>query len=194
VTAGAEAFHPAVLGRRQRLVAGVVGVGVGFGGPFALSVALVATSGDLSLLMLPLPFLGALWLAQGLAPTGYRLDADGVTVERRLRPRRIPRGQLRSVDRRRRPLGGLGAVGVNALFGAHGLRWNPWTGWHELYITNTTDLVFLSTTRGLVVLSPERPDAFAARLDAALGTGEPAGDHGGAGAPGPVAPARVLRP
>jgi hypothetical protein len=176
--AHAETFHPAVLGRRQRFLAGVVGVGLGFGGPFVLSVALVATSGDMSLLMLPLPFLGALWFAQGFAPAGYRLDGDGVTIERRLRPRLIPRDAIRSVDRERRPLGGLGAVGLNALFGAHGIRWNPWTGWHELAITNTQDLVYVHTRRGLLVLSPDRPDEFAARLAALLAPGGPARGHG----------------
>ncbi len=175
-------MHPAVLGRRQRVVAGVA-VGLGFGGPFVLSVALVATSGDLSLLMLPLPFLGALWLAQGLAPTGYRLDEQGLTIERRFRSRVIPYEAIRAVDRARRPLGGIGALGLNGLFGAHGVRWNPWTGWHELAIANTEDLVFLHTTRGLLALSPARPDEFAARLGAALAPGAPRGGADGAARP-----------
>src|SRR5262249_16675026 len=60
----------ATLGTRQRIVTGVFGIGLGFGAPFLLSVALVATSGDPSLLMFPLPFLGGLWAIQGLAPSG----------------------------------------------------------------------------------------------------------------------------
>src|SRR4030095_1612760 len=70
-----EAVHfPASLGRRQRLVAGGVGLGLGFGLPLLLSVVMGAASGELSLLILPLPFLGALWIIQGLAPSGYTLE------------------------------------------------------------------------------------------------------------------------
>ena len=65
---------PARLGSRQRVIAGVLGLGLGFGVPFVLSVALVASSGDATLLILPLPFLGALWAIQGLAPSGFALE------------------------------------------------------------------------------------------------------------------------
>jgi len=58
-------------------------VGLGFGVPFVLSVAMVATSGDPSLLILPLPFLLGLWVVQGLAPAGFTLEPDGVRIERR---------------------------------------------------------------------------------------------------------------
>jgi hypothetical protein len=159
-------FYPAALGRRQRLTAGIGGIGLGFGVPFLLSVALVATSGDASLLILPLPFLGALWVAQGFSPAGYALEDEGVRIERRFGRRLIPYGQIERADRAPRRIGGLGAVGWNALFGAQGLRWNPWSGWHYLAITNTETLVALHTRRGLVVLSPDRPDAFLAALEA----------------------------
>lgn len=157
-----------MLGARQRWVAGLVGIGVGFGVPFVLSVAMVATSGDLSLLILPLPFLFALWIIQGLAPAGFALEPDGVRIERRWLSRLIPYARIRGVDRRARAIGGVGAVGLNGLFGSQGLRWNRRTGWHYLAITNTTDLVWLHTAGGLVVLSPSRPDEFAARLGGRL--------------------------
>lgn len=162
---------PAVLGRKQRLVAGVLGVGLGFGGPFLLSVAMVASSGDPSLLILPLPFLGALWLIQGLAPSGYTLAEDGLRLERRLAPRLIPYDRITGCDREPRPIGGLLAAGFNGLFGSHGPRWNPRTGWHYLAITNTEHLVFVHTTGGLLVLSPSRPDELLAALQAEIGVG-----------------------
>ena len=137
---------PAVLGRKQRLLAGVVGIGLGFGDP--------------SLLILPLPFLGALWVIQGLAPSGYTLEEGGLRLERRWARRLIPYDRITACDREPRPVGGLLAAGVNGLFGSHGPRWNPRTGWHYLAITNTDDLVFLHTRGGLVVLSPSRPDEF----------------------------------
>jgi len=160
----AEIRFAAVLGTRQRWIAGGLGVGVGFGGPFLLGVALVASSGDPSFLILPLPFLGALWVAQGLAPTGYVLTPDGLLIERRWLARLLPYAAIRGCDRRRRPIGGVGAAGLNGLFGAHGWRWNPRTGAHYLAITNVDDLVFLDTVAGLVVISPSAPDEMAARL------------------------------
>jgi PH (Pleckstrin Homology) domain-containing protein len=141
-----------------------VGIGFGFGGPFLLSVAMVATSGDPSLLILPLPFLCGLWVIQGLAPAGYTLEPDGIRIERRWLSRVIPYGLIVRVDREPRAIGGFGAVGLNGLFGSQGLRWNRRTGWHYLAITNTTDLVHVHTRGGLVVLSPNRPDEFTASV------------------------------
>jgi PH (Pleckstrin Homology) domain-containing protein len=166
MTAGA--FFPAALGRRQRIITGVFGVGLGFGLPFLLSVVLVATSGDPSLLILPLPFLGALWLIQGLSPSGFTLEEDGVRLERRWLGRLVPYASILDCDREARPVGGLLAVGLNGLFGSHGWRWNPRTGWHYLFITNTRELVYLSTTAGLVVISPSEVDQFVTRLQARL--------------------------
>ena len=154
----------AVLGTRQRWIAGLGGIGLGFVVPFLLSVVLVATSGDLALLMLPLPFLFGVWAIQGLAPTGFTLEKDGVRIERRWLSRLIPYVAIEGVDRERRAVGGLGAVGLNGLFGSQGPRWNPRTGWHYLTIANTTDLVYLHTTAGLMVLSPSQPDEFCSQL------------------------------
>jgi len=158
------AFFPAVLGSRQRIVTGVLGIGLGFGVPFLLSVVLVATSGDPSLLILPLPFLGGLWVIQGLSPSGFTLEEHGVRLERRWLSRLVPYAAILGCDREPRRIGGLLAMGLNGLFGSHGWRWNHRTGWHYLAITNTHDLVHLHTTAGLVAISPSRPDEFVTRL------------------------------
>jgi hypothetical protein len=129
---------------------------------------MVATSGDPSLLILPLPFLCGLWVIQGLAPAGFTLEMDGVRIERRWLSRLVPYAVIRAVDREPRAIGGFGAVGLNSLFGSQGLRWNRRTGWHYLAITNTTDLVYVHTLGGLVVLSPSRPDEFTARVNRRL--------------------------
>ena len=133
--------------------------------PFVLSVAMVATSGDPSLLILPLPFLCGLWVIQGLAPAGFTLEIEGIRIERRWLSRLIPYALIRAVDREPRAIGGFGAVGLNSLFGSQGPRWNRRTGWHYLAITNTTDLVYVHTLGGIVVLSPSRPDEFTASVD-----------------------------
>jgi hypothetical protein len=163
-----DVYFASPLGTRQRLVAGILGVGVGFGGPFLLSVVLIATSGDPSFVIFPLPFLGALWVVQGLAPSGVRLEADGVRLERRWLGRLIPYAAIARADREPRRIGGLGAVGLNSLFGSCGWRWNPRTGWHYLAISNTRDLVYLETPAGPVVISPSEPDRFVAELRARL--------------------------
>jgi hypothetical protein len=118
--------------------------------------------------MLPLPFLCGLWLLQGLAPSGYSLEGDGVRLERRFMPRLLPYRAILGCDRAPRPIGGLLALGLNGLFGAYGWRWNRRTGWHYLAITNTDDLVFLRTVGGLMVISPGQPDEFVALLGAEL--------------------------
>ena len=125
---------------------------------------MVATSGDPSLLILPLPFLLGLWVVQGLAPAGFTLETDGVRIERRWLSRLVPYALIHGVDREPRAVGGVGAVGLNVLFGSQGPRWNRRTGWHYVAITNTADLVYLHTAGGLVVLSPSRPDEFVVRL------------------------------
>jgi hypothetical protein len=163
-----ETHFASPLGTRQRLIAGILGIGVGFGGPFLLSVALVATSGDPSFLILPLPFLGGLWMIQGLAPSGVRLEADGVRLERRWLGRLVPYRVIARGHREPKRIGGLGAVGLNGLFGSYGWRWNPWTGWHYLAFTNTRDLVYLETAAGVIVISPSEPDRFVAQLQARL--------------------------
>jgi hypothetical protein len=142
---------------------------------------MVATAGDPSLLVLPLPFLCALWVIQGLAPAGFTLETDGVRIERRWLSRLIPYALIRGVDRLPRAIGGFGAVGLNVLFGSQGPRWNRRTGWHYLAITNTTDLAYLHTPGGIVVISPSRPDEFTARLAQRLTDGRPSPQQSPAG-------------
>jgi len=163
-----DEFFAAVLGTRQRWIAGLCGIGLGFGAPFALSTVLLATTGDPVFVILPLPFLGALWVIQGLAPAGYTLGEAGLRLERRWLARTLPYAAISAVDREPRTLGGLGAVGLNGIFGAHGLRWNPRTGRHYVFIANTADLVWLRAPGGLIALSPERPDEFTAALSRRL--------------------------
>ncbi|MCI0546358.1 MAG: PH domain-containing protein [Candidatus Rokubacteria bacterium] len=180
---GSDGFYAAVLGTRQRLLAGVLGVGLGTLVPIGLSVALMATTGDPVFVIFPLPFLGAMWLIQGLAPAGYTLEEGGIRIERRLGSRFLPYDAIQAVDREPRPVGGLFALGVNGLFGAHGVRWNPRTGFHYLAIANTTELVYLHTRRGLIVLSPAEPDVFVDDLRRRLAVAAPAATRAGSDQP-----------
>ena len=178
--APASRFHAATLGTRQLVVAGIVALGLGVGVPILTSVVLLATTGEPAFVIFPLPFLGAVWVIQGLAPSGYRLEDRGVRIERRWLSRRMPYSSIRGVDRTPRPIGGLLALGLNGLFGSHGLRWRPGTGLHYLAITNPRDLVYGHTTTGLVVISPSSPDEFGAELGRRIGQGgsDPSGNGG----------------
>lgn len=177
----ASRFYAASLGTRQRLVAGIVALGLGIAVPILTSVVLLATTGDPAFVIFPLPFLGAVWVIQGLSPSGFTLDERVVRIERRWLSRRVPYSTIRDVDRTARPIGGLLALGLNGLFGSHGPRWRPGTGLHYLAITNTRDLVYLHTAAGLVVISPSRPDEFVADLRRRLGmdAGDPSANGGG---------------
>ena len=155
------------------MIAGVVALGLAIGVPIVTSAWLVAVTADPVFVIFPLPFIGAVWLIQGMATTGYRFEDRGVRIERRWLSRRLPYTAIRDVDRVQRPIGGLLALGLNGLFGAWGLRWNRRTGLHYLAIANTHDLVYVHTVRGLLVLSPERPDEFVAQIRRRLASPRP---------------------
>lgn len=133
-----------------------------------VGVVMTARTSQLEWLVLGLPFLGMLVVASRFAPRAYRLAADGVHVERKSGDKVIPYAEIRAVDVVARPVIGLSLAGSNGLFGRFGQFWNPRLGLYRLFLSNTHTIVWLSTTRGLVGLSPERADEFVERLRARL--------------------------
>lgn len=129
-----------------------------------LGVVLTARTGELLWLFLSLPFTLALLLMAAFAPVAYRLDREGVYVERRARPAVIPYREIRSVDRVPRPLAGISMMSSNGIFGRFGQFWNARLGFYRLLLTDRNKVVWLQTTRGWVALSPDRPDEFVERL------------------------------
>jgi len=123
-----------------------------------------ARSGDPRWLFLSLPFTLLILVAGWFAPTGYHLAADGVRVERRAGARVIPYRAIRAVDREPRPLQGLTVAACRGVFGRFGRFWSPHLGFYRLYVTDGARVVWLTTDRGLVGLSPDRPDAFVEAL------------------------------
>jgi Bacterial PH domain len=134
-----------------------------------LGIAFTAKSGDPRWIFLGLPFTLVLFVAGRYAPTGYRLGADGLHIERRAAARVIPYHAIRAVDREPRRVGGLSMLGFKGLFGHLGRFWNPTTGVHRLWLTNTHSIVWLRTATGWVAVSPDRPDEFVERLRARAG-------------------------
>jgi hypothetical protein len=142
-------------------VLGVVGTTI-------LGIAATVSSGRPEWLFLSLPFALVLFVLGRLAPTGYRLGPDGIHVERRAGDAVIPYARIRAVDRAPRPVTGISTFGSQGVFGRFGWFWAPRLGTYRLFLTNTTDVVWLETSEGLVALSPDRPDEFVARLHARL--------------------------
>jgi hypothetical protein len=142
---------------------------VAIGGMTLLGVVFTVRMADLRWLFLGLPFTLMLLLMSRLAPTGYRLAADGLHVVRRGFPDKvIPYRRIRGVDRTPRPLTGLTLTGSKGIFGRFGTFWSPRLGVYRLYMTHTDRVLWLDTADGLVGLSPDAPDELAARLQERL--------------------------
>ena len=123
---------------------------------------------DFRWLVLSLPFLIMLLIAARYAPSGYRLGADGVYVERKAGPKVIRYRDIRAVDQTARSVKGITFLGSNGLFGRFGRFWNPRLGLYRLFLSNAASVVWLSTSDGWVAVSPDRPDEFAAGVQARL--------------------------
>jgi hypothetical protein len=126
-------------------------------------------SGDPRWMFLSLPFTLVVFVIARYAPSGYRLAADGVRVERRAGAVVIPYRRIRAVDRALRPVGGMSLFGSKGVFGRFGRFWNTQLGFYRLFLSNRDAIVWLSTEDGWVGLSPDRPDEFVARLQARQG-------------------------
>jgi hypothetical protein len=126
--------------------------------------------------VLPLPFVVIFGATARLAPKAYRLASDGLYVERRgASDVRVAYRLIRSVDRERRSLLGLGA-GSSGFLGCFtfGRAWRPGLGRYRLLLSHARAAVWLDTSEGWIAISPDRPDAFIAGLRARLtGHGTP---------------------
>jgi len=148
----------------------IVGILAGIGSPLAAGVSVMSATGSPWLLLLPIPIALIFFASARLAPKAYTLGVDGVHVERRGAPDVVVLyREIRSVDRVRRSLVGLGA-GSNGFLGhfTFGRGWRPGLGRYRILVTNSIDVVWLDTTRGWVALSPDRSDEFITRLRARI--------------------------
>ncbi|HXH84576.1 MAG TPA: PH domain-containing protein [Candidatus Tectomicrobia bacterium] len=129
-----------------------------------LGIAVAVDRGDPRWMFLGLPFSIVLFVAGRYAPVAYRLEADGVHVERRAGDAVIPYGAIREADRAPRQVRGMTVLGSRGVFGTFGRFWNAALGLYRLHLSNTDGVVWLRTPGGWIGLSPDRPDEFLERL------------------------------
>jgi hypothetical protein len=125
-------------------------------------------TGEPPWLFLSMPFTVMVFFAARFAPAGYRLDGDGLHVERKAGDRVIPYRAILAVDRDVRQYKGVSLLASKGIFGYFGRFWNSTLGFYRLFVTDTEAIVWLRTTDGLVGVSPDRPDEFVERLGAKL--------------------------
>jgi hypothetical protein len=160
----------APLGTSER-ISSLLALVVVVGGATVFGTVMTARTHNFEWLFLSLPFLLMLLVAARYAPRAYWLAGDGLHIERKAGPKVIRYRDIRAVDREPRSVKGMSFGGSNGLFGRFGRFWNPRLGFYRLFLSNTDSVVWLSTSDGLVALSPDLPDEFCARL--ALRLSEP---------------------
>ena len=153
----------APLGTSER-ISSLVAIVLVVGGTTVFGVVMTARAHDLRWLFLSLPFSVMLLVAARYAPRAYWLASDGLHIERKAGPKVIRYRDIRAVDREPRSVKGMSFGGSNGLFGRFGRFWSPRLGFYRLFLSNTRDIVWLSTKDGLVGLSPDLPDEFCTRL------------------------------
>ena len=139
---------------------------VGLGG---VGIVMTVKTGEPRWMLVALPFALVLFWAGRYAPHGYRLAPEGVHVERRAGTKVIPYRSIRAVDRAPRRLQGMSVTASKGIFGRFGRFWSSSLGVYTLYLTNGENVVWLSTDRGLIGLSPDRPDEFVESLRRRVG-------------------------
>jgi Bacterial PH domain len=143
-------------------------VGLGVGVFTVVGIVLAVKTGDPRWLFVSLPLTVILFVTGRYAPTGYRLAADGVHVERRAGAKVIPYRTITGADAEPRRVAGVAVFGSRGVFGRFGRFWNGSLGHYRLFITNADGIVWLATAHGWIGLSPDRPAEFLERLRARL--------------------------
>jgi hypothetical protein len=136
------------------------------GGLTIFGIVWAVRTGEPWWFLLSLPFTLLVFVMGRFAPTGYRLDAEGIRVERRIGTVTIPYRRIVGVDRLARSVVGMSLFGSQGVFGRFGTFWNMRLGFYRLYLSNRDTVVWLATQDGWIALSPDRPDEFVARVEA----------------------------
>lgn len=99
-------------------------------------------------------------LAYGFSPAGYQLAPGMLRIRRRWFGGRRFRIDDVEATSALFGLGGLRLAGSGGAFGWYGLFWRKSTGRYHAYVTDRARLVTCTGSDGLVVVSPQDPEAF----------------------------------
>ncbi|HVM18607.1 MAG TPA: PH domain-containing protein [Egibacteraceae bacterium] len=154
--------HPAApLDKPTRLVTAALVVAV-----FGLAASIPAAEGGPVAMLFGwgVP-LGAIALGYGMSPRGYRIEPSG---QLRVLRRVFGSKQLRVESAQRTATllgaGGLRLAGSGGVFGWYGWFWRRETGRYRAYVTDRSRLVACHGPDGLIIVSPEDPEAFIAAV------------------------------
>ena len=116
-----------------------------------------------TVLVVAVGFLVGSW---GLAPSGYTVDGQTLTVKRPLGDEVIQRAEITGARMfEEADSEGMSRTGGNGgLFGYYGKFKSDKLGEHRWYVTDTARRVVVETREGAVVVSPEDPEKFIAAV------------------------------
>jgi hypothetical protein len=161
------AFFPARLAPRQLLLSRTLGYGAGILLPALIGLFIAAVYGEYWALLLPIPFLFVLAIADAFRPRGFLIDTDSIAVVRRIGPVIWSLPEL-AILRAPPQWSGNKPVAVLAtrgLFGTYGWFWNRDWGMHRIYITDPAEAVEIELINGRrIVITPSSHREFVATL------------------------------
>lgn len=165
---GLRLLTAAGVGALVAAMAGAAGVGIRLGEASGSAAGRVALLAVFVALLVPMGLL-VLLAAFRRAPHAFTVGEHGVTVERRAGPVILPLASIRDAS----PLAPGTALrrvaAVHGLFGYVGEYEAAGLGRVRLHATRDAGRVLLRTDGGLVVLTPDDPDAFVADIRRRIG-------------------------
>jgi Bacterial PH domain len=116
--------------------------------------------------------LGAFVFGLLLAPRGYTVSGDRLTIDRLLRPVEIPLAAIRSVEilSPDRLAGSSRTLGSGGLFGYYGRFRSQALGSYRMYATRGDRYVLVRAAQPFV-LTPDSPERFIEAIDRSRGAG-----------------------
>jgi Bacterial PH domain len=164
-------YYKATLSPRGRLLTYGVGIGVGIGVPLALALGFSVGFRNPMFLLLPLPFVGALFVVWRYRVTGYRIAGRALAVVSPMGDHLVDLSDLDTVRfPASSPPGNIfGIWRVEGFWGTRGTYWNRGWGRFRVYVTDDKNRVELLLKSGQrIIISPDDPQKFARRVSTLL--------------------------
>jgi hypothetical protein len=150
----------AQLGRKERLLANLVGRGVFIGIPLVLGVAFAVGLRTPEPLLFPV-FFGLVYAVIMLFRVKeYAIDDAYVIVRAPLKETRFPIAELSAVEMGMSAARGIGLARSEGFCGSYGVYWNREWGRFKVYVTDATRAIQLRFGERRVFVSPLETERF----------------------------------